>query len=151
MVLKTKPPLKFFFWLCVSVLFTSYLLVEGMSIVGALIYGLGMVLLYWMISTTDCCVILKDDSIEIIFNKTFWKRRVIKINDSNSIELKKADPFWKLMFMNNSIERYYCSQDKLVIVSVDSTEEIMINTNSSDLKLLIDSFQKTKQKKAAHY
>jgi hypothetical protein len=139
----TKPPLKFFFWVLVSPSFTAYLAVEGMVLWGALFYGIfGITLLYWSISSKDCRIQLNSERLEVIFHRTFWKRKTFFVKDIDRIEFIKGDPAWKLFFIINKIERYYRSQDKLVLVSGDSHQEIMINTNSSDLKLLIDHFNK---------
>lgn len=146
MVITTKPPFKFYIWMLLTVGFITYLVVEGMILWGALFYGLfGIALLYWVVSGKDCRISLNAETLEITYNKTFWKKRQVSLKDLEQITFIQGDPFWKLMLISNKVERYYRSMDKLLLIRSSGREEVLINTNSMDLKILINHFDKTSQ------
>jgi hypothetical protein len=141
-LLRTKPPLKFYTFLAFSIFFTTYLFIAGMVLWGALIYGLfGIVLLYWIACGKDCRIGLNNESLIIKFHKTFWKKKILPLIDIDQIEFIERDPFWKLIFMSDKIERHYRSFDKLVLIRALAREEILINTNHTDLHALIAHFK----------
>jgi len=143
----TRPPLKFFVWILISLSFTIYLLINGMVFWGAIIYGiLGIVELYWAVSNKDCRMTLHANALEIGFHRTFWTKHRFSLNDVDALEFVKGDPFWKLIFVTSKMERYYRAQDKLLLISGETQREILINTNRTDLRMLIDHFNRSNTK-----
>jgi hypothetical protein len=145
MKLTTKPPIKFFVFITLSIFFTVYLIVEGMVVMGALFYGTGSLFIYWISSNKDCRITLTETTLEINFYRTFWKKNIYQLNEITRVDFIKAYPFWKLFFINNSIERYYRSQDKLIIDHNLSQKEVMINADFTDLQMIVSEINNRKR------
>ena len=143
--MKTKLPVRFFLWIILDGLFAFYLASQGMVVWGTLIYFLGILLLYWVASNKDCSINLTEDGIEIKFVRSFWKSSIYLRKDIEHVRWTKAEPFWRLVLINNSIERNYRSHDKLLLFSNEEKYEVLINTNRTDLEMLINRFNQTKK------
>ena len=137
--MKSRVPINLYVWLSISIIFSTWLLLEGMSIIGVIIYGvMGPLIIYMLANTRDCRIPIIEDKLFVNYLRPFFNQEEYDLKDVNYIHFEKAN------FLNalsaTIVDAYIITKDKLILVGDTENQVILINTRRADILKIIKTF-----------